>query len=172
MISEICICFFLTLILRGKKVSQISRKKFSQRNENSEIEFIDVFLTQIFVSLATLMVLHICVLLWCVSTGHFNLELKDSLDSFREKDLTATCIIKMEGNKTSITNLKVRLVVFPAHADCHSSSNWGTFFLISKDSREHRRWFTEGSSENFHVRLLLRLHGLQKPHLRLPGEGK
>ncbi|XP_010793090.1 kinesin-like protein KIF16B, partial [Notothenia coriiceps] len=25
----------------------------------------------------------------------------------REKDLTAKCIIKMEGNKTSITNLKI-----------------------------------------------------------------
>lgn len=29
--------------------------------------------------------------------------------SSREKDLTAKCIIKMEGTKTSIVNLKVRL---------------------------------------------------------------
>ena len=39
--------------------------------------------------------------------GAGNLLNKISLVFYREKDLTAKCIIKMEGTKTSITNLKV-----------------------------------------------------------------
>lgn len=41
------------------------------------------------------------------------------LISHREKDLTAKCIIRMEGNKTSITNLKV-LLSSTRHSDCNS----------------------------------------------------
>lgn len=38
----------------------------------------------------------------------------------REKDLTAACIIKMEGNETSITNAKVRPSVPHTHSHTHT----------------------------------------------------
>lgn len=53
------------------------------------------------------------------------------LISHREKDLTAKCIIRMEGNKTSITNLKV-LLSSTRHSDCNSGSTcvlFNYFFL-------------------------------------------
>jgi len=95
--------------------------------------------------------------------------------------LTAKCIIKMDATKTSITNLKV-LYYSPVRRKLCSRRMWFRFnkmlntcllnVVFSKDPRRHRSRFHARSHQNVHVRLLLRLHGLQELLLRLPGEGE
>lgn len=89
----------------------------------------------------------------------------------REKDLTAKCIIQMEGTKTSISNLKVTPMPLLLHTLTHllTATHTKSFCL---DSRRLVRRLGEGAGQNLHLRLLLWFHGLQELRLHLPGEGQ
>lgn len=75
----------------------------------------------------------------------------------------------MEGSKTSITNLKVSWVLVLVRSG--ASQNQSVCVSPSGPGGRGRR-LDEGTDQNIHLRLLLRLDGWTEPRLRLPGNGE